>query len=168
MPAVARGVAAIRVVLASAAFGCAASPLGVCAQMPAPSPVPSMANVASPVPLASASPGGLTGGSPAPVADPAITARALEWLRRLQTGSIDRSQLNAAVNGQLTETLTKSVAAQVGPLGTPTAFALFDRRSVAGTTAYMYRATFASSSLFFVFALDQAGKISGLRFLPAT
>jgi hypothetical protein len=157
-------IVALRLCLACVAFAYMTGPLRVSAQ--APSPSPSIAS-AAPTPSASASPVGLTGGSPPPVADPAVTARALEWLRRLQTGSIDRSQLNAAVNGLLTDALTKSVAAQVGPLGTPTSFTLFDRRSVAGTTAYMYRATFASSSLFFVFGLDQAGKISGLRFLPA-
>ncbi len=161
------GVVALRACLASVAFAFVTAPQHVSAQAPAPSPGPSMGSAASAAPNASASPAGLTGGSPAPVADPAVTARALEWLHRLQTGSIDRSQLNGAVNSLLTDTLAKSVAAQVGPLGMPTAFALFDRRSVAGTTAYMYRATFASSSLYFVFGLDQAGKISGLRFLPA-
>jgi hypothetical protein len=107
--------------------------------------------------------------SPAPVpsSDPAITARAKDWLHRAQTGTIDRAQLSAQMNSLLTDDLVKQVVAQLGPLGDPTDFRLVDMRNVAGSNVYMYRVLFKSGPLDEVLSIDDGGKINGLRFLPA-
>ncbi len=107
------------------------------------------------------------GGSPPPVADAAITTRAKDWLHRVQSGDIDRTQLNGQMNAVLTDAAIKGAATQFGPLGSPGNFTLVDMRTVAGSNAYLYRATFATTSLFWLFSVDQSGKIDGLRFLPA-
>lgn len=151
------------------AVACAFAPSAVAAQT-SPPPAPSgSATPAAPSPVPLASDGSTAGntGNTVPQADPAISARAKEWLHRVQTGTIDRTQLNAQMNAQLTDAVGKQASTQFGPLGDPTGFTLVDVRTVAGNTAYMYKATFASSVLYWLFALDQSAKISGLRFLPA-
>lgn len=120
-----------------------------------------------PAPAASAAAPSDASSTGVPTADPAITARAKDWLHRVQTGTIDRAQLNAQMDSAFSDALVKQTAAQFGPLGDPTDFSLVDTRSVAGNVAYMYKATFKSGAVYWVFALDQTGKISGLHFLPA-
>lgn len=130
-------------------------PSAAYAQSPAPaSPAPS--------PAASAAPAAL------PTADPAITARAKDWFKRIQTANFDRSQLAANANAALTDTVAKGVAAQLGPLGEPTSFEYVDTRKIGDNTAYTYRVAFASTAIYYVFVLDPAGKISGLRLVPAS
>jgi CubicO group peptidase (beta-lactamase class C family) len=98
---------------------------------------------------------------------PAVTARVRDWLRRFQTGDIDRSQLNDTMNKALTEDLIDASKAQLGPLGTPET--LVYRGSVAsdGSTVYVYVATFSAGTFRIVMALDAAGKIAGYRLVPA-
>jgi hypothetical protein len=102
-----------------------------------------------------------------PSADPAITARAKDWLHRAQTGTIDRAQLTAQMDALLTDDLVKQAVTKLGPLGDPTDFSLVDMRNVAGSNVYMYRAQFKSGPLDEVLSIDGTGKINGLRFLPA-
>ena len=102
-----------------------------------------------------------------PSSDPAVTARAKDWLHRAQTGTIDRAQLTAQMNAALTDDLMKQVEVQLAPLGDPIDFALVDMRSVAGSNVYLYKAQFKSSRLEELLSIDESGKINGLRFLPA-
>ncbi len=106
--------------------------------------------------------------SPAPTGTPnddALMARAKEWLARIQTGNIDRTQFDAHLNAQLTPSVLRQMAGLVGRLGQPTAFTLagiedFD----GGFTAYVYTVTFHSGVWTEIFELDSDGKIAGLNF----
>ncbi len=114
-------------------------------------------------PGASASPGAAE--SPMSV-DPAVAARAKDWMRRVQNGRIDRSQLDDQMNRLLTDDLLKSVATQFGPLGEPTAFELVTRKTMPPNDIYVFKATFRSTTWLWIFATGPEGKIAGLRFVP--
>ncbi len=144
---------------------CAVEPSVVVAQSsPPPAPVPSAAK--SPLPNPQSPDAPIAVGSADARVDPAVTARAADWLHRVQTANIDRSQLDARMNALLTDELTKQVAAQYGPLGEPQQFKFVEKKSVAGSIAYVYHAKFTSGSLYWIFSIDDAGKVNGLRFLP--
>jgi hypothetical protein len=131
-----------------------AAPLCAAAQS---TPGPSPAAGAPASPDASASPLSV---------DPAVTTRAKEWYHRIQTANFDRSQLTADASALLTDSLVKGVAAKIAPLGDPTAFEIVDEKTEAPNTAYIYKLTFASGTLYFVFVLNDSGKISGLYLKP--
>ncbi len=107
---------------------------------------------------------------PAPLAteEPGITARAKDWFSRIQTGNLDRTQLTAQASAAFTDAVVKNVAAQIAPLGAPAAFTFVDKKTIGDNTAYTYKLTFASTALYYIFVLDIAGRISGLRLVPAT
>lgn len=113
--------------------------------------------------------------SPAPAVSPAAIAsatpavRAKEWLHRLQTGTIDRTQLTDKMSTLLTDATAATLAGQIGPLGEPLSMTPYQTKVVAGDTAYVYKVEFANdTTLYFIFVLDTAsGKISGLRFSNA-
>jgi len=109
----------------------------------------------------------LTLGATAAVMTP--TARATEWLHRLQTGTIDRTQLTPAVDRGLTAAVVTRLANQLGPLGDPVAMKLTETKPpVAGNTPYIFKVDFKNdSTVYFIFVLDPNGKISGLRFSNA-
>lgn len=94
------------------------------------------------------------------------TALAKDWLHRLQTASIDRTQLDATMNAALTDDVASQFAARYGPLGDPTDFTFVDTKTAEDYTAYTYRVTFKSTTLSWVFAQDNKGKIGGLRLSP--
>lgn len=113
---------------------------------------------------------------PSPVASPAnadagteVAARAKEWLHRLQTGDIDRSQLDAAMNSAMTPAVIKQIAADYGPLGDPQSFTFIGSQPVGdkGVVAYVYRVALKSATLNEIFAVDKDGKIGGIRFALA-
>jgi hypothetical protein len=120
-------------------------------------------------PATAASPAATAAPTAAPSASPEINARAKEWLGRIQSGKIDRTQLTKTMSDQLTDAMVTSVANQVGPLGPATKLELVQVLHQGGNTAYVYNATFAGdSSWLFAFVLDDASsKISGLRIKPA-
>lgn len=98
----------------------------------------------------------------------AVAARAKEWLHRLQTGDIDRSQLTDAMNAALTPDVIKSLSSKFGPLGDPQSFTFAGQQLVQGDmTAYVYRVVFKSTMLTEVFVLDKDGKVAGIQFPPA-
>ena len=104
--------------------------------------------------------------TPAATSDAAVTARAKDWLHQIQTGRVDRSQLDDKMNAALTESLLANVSAQMAPLGNPSAFTLTRKASQGGISAYIFQVQFASVTLYEVFALDADGKIAGLRLMP--
>ncbi len=107
--------------------------------------------------------------SPAPVAtvDPAITARAKEWLHRLQTGDIDRTQLDAKMNTLLTPAMLKQFSAAFGPWGDPVTFSYVGQQTVLGdNTAYVFHVVFKANACSEIFVLDKGAKISGFRLAP--
>ena len=99
--------------------------------------------------------------------DPAVTARAKEWLHRAQTGTIDRKQLDAAMNAALTDDLVKQTATRLGALGSPASFK-YVRTFVSddGVSTAIYRAAFSGGTLLWTFSLDKDGLIGGFYVRP--
>lgn len=96
-------------------------------------------------------------------------ARAKDFFHRIETGDIDRSQLTAQVNTQLTNAMIKQIASQVAPLGEPTSFRQIQHGRQGGSEYYVYLVTFPDGdkwNYLFVFETE-SGKISGLRISPA-
>ncbi|HYL27509.1 MAG TPA: hypothetical protein VEW74_06710 [Candidatus Nitrosotalea sp.] len=125
-------------------------------------PVTTVIAQASPSPSPMPSP---TTAAPA-VTDPAVMARAKDWLHQIQTGKVDRSQLTDKMNAELTDATLTSVSAQIGQLGDPTSFTLTKKLAQGSLTIYVYTATFASVTLSEIFVLDQNDKIAGLLLKP--
>ena len=84
----------------------------------------------------------------------------------MQTGNVDRSQLDARMNGILTEQKIAQVAAQLGPLGEPKNFTFLRKLQSKTGTAYIYGATFKAHPAMWVFALDPTQRINGLVIRP--
>jgi CubicO group peptidase (beta-lactamase class C family) len=103
----------------------------------------------------------------APGEIPAVTARVRDWLRRFETGDIDRSQLNDTMNKTLGQDLIDTLKAQLGPLGNPETLVYRGKVDADGSTMYVYVATFSSGTFRIVMALDATGKIAGYRLVPA-
>lgn len=141
-----------RATLALALLASLDAPLGANA---APTPAADTATPAAP----QATPSGVA-------EDPAMTARAKEWLHRAQTATLDRSQLDAAVNKQLTDALAKQIAQQMGTLGEPSSFAYVETKSFAPNTLRIYKVVFKSDTLYWFFSTNDAGKITGFRLMP--
>lgn|GEM_PF-1843584 len=141
------------------ALGSAVFPTYASAQAAPATPAPAASAAASSAPTAVP--------APAATADPAITARAQEWLHRIQTANLDRSQLTPEADAAFTDSLIKQVAAQVGPLGDPVSFTFVNSKVVSPNTAYVYKVSFKDTAFYYIFALAASGKISGLRLVPA-
>ena len=99
--------------------------------------------------------------------DAAIMARAKEWLHRLQTADIDRTQLTPQMNDVLNPDSAKQFAAQISVLGDPTSFTFVSKQTTGADTTYTYRAVFKLGAFNEEFSLGADGKISGLRLRPA-
>ena len=104
--------------------------------------------------------------TPAPNEDLSVTARAKEWIGRIQTGRIDRSQLSAAMSKALTPDLVAGAKAQFGRLGPARTLTYLGKSTQGASTVYVYRVDFARDSLNLIFSIDAAGKIDGLLFRP--
>lgn len=100
----------------------------------------------------------------APDPNPEVTARAKDWLHRLQTGDIDRSQLEAQMDAAFTSDLVKQTSTQLGALGDPVTFTFLRAVPNAAIMTYIYRVEFKTTSLNEQFALDKDGKIAGIGF----
>lgn len=98
--------------------------------------------------------------------DPKVTALAEDWLHRIQTGNVDRSQLTSEMSTALTPALVQQVAAQLAPLGDPTAVSFAGSQAVQGITIYHFVLTFKAATVNEFLGIDAAGKIAGLRFTP--
>ncbi len=105
--------------------------------------------------------------SPAPQVDPKVTAIAKDWLHRIQTANVDRSQLTEQMSAALTPSLVQMVAAQLAPLGDPTAVSFVGSATAQGITIYDFVLTFGAATVNEFLGIDGAGKIAGLRFIPA-
>jgi len=98
--------------------------------------------------------------------DPAVTARVRDWINRLETGNIDRSQLDATMNAKLTPQFVTEVKQQMSILGAPQQLVFLGKSSANGITVYDYRAVFPAVAFTLRFAVNRTGKIAGLRLLP--
>jgi CubicO group peptidase (beta-lactamase class C family) len=99
---------------------------------------------------------------PAKGEDPAITALARQWMRRMQTGDIDKSQLSASFAKHLTRDMVSGMKEDLAPLGDPTSFVYRGKSKTNGATAYQYSVGFKGARLQLTIAVDSQGKISAL------
>ncbi len=99
---------------------------------------------------------------PAKGEDPAITALARQWVHRMQTGDIDKSQLSAAFAKHLTPQGVAGMKEGLAPLGNPTSFVYRGKSKANGATAYQYSVGFKGATLDLTIAVDDQGKISEL------
>lgn len=143
---------------AAAAAGTLASAAIFTSALPAASQTPAPAASAAPAPAASAAP------AISRVEDPAVTVQAKEILHRVQTGTVDRTQLSDDYNRLLTPDSLLRAGTQLAALGEPTKFA-FDGKLTQGTvTAYVYHVTFVDGDLDELLAIDGDHKIVRLLF----
>jgi acetyl esterase/lipase len=126
-------------------------------------PSPASSPAAAPASAASAS-----AASPitAIAEDPALTKRAKEWFRRMETGNVDRDQLDAEVKSGLTNELVKKTAAALGPLGTPKSFTYVQTLTDGDITTAVYRLAFPNGSVLWNFSVDKSGHIAGFYLRP--
>jgi hypothetical protein len=99
-----------------------------------------------------------------------VEARAREWLGRLQQQppAIDRSQLTVALSQTYDDVTVAAMARQVAGFGAPKRFAAGRVFALPdGSTAHVYRVTWDTGSLDFLFGLDANGKISAMYFRAA-
>ncbi len=80
------------------------------------------------------------GAPPAPAAgeNAAVTARAKDWWQRLQTGTVDLSQVDAPFAQRLTPQFLAQVKTGLAPLGAPTDWIYQGSQSVPGGVVYHY------------------------------
>ncbi len=102
----------------------------------------------------------------APGEDATITARAKQWLHRLQSGDIDRSQLTKRMSDALTPTSVISLKQQLGGLGEPSSFIYKGKQLTSGETTYLYRLSFSALTATLSLTIDPLGKISGMYLRP--
>jgi hypothetical protein len=98
--------------------------------------------------------------------DAAVTARAKDWFHQIQTGKIDRSQLDDKMNAALTDSKLAQVSAQLSPLGNPSAFTLSKKMTQGSVNIYVFALQFPSLTFYETFAVDPDGKIAGILLTP--
>ena len=99
--------------------------------------------------------------------DLAVTARVREWIGRMQTGQIDRSQLTDDMNKTFTAAVTGDTMEQFAAFGALERLVFKENRSVQEATTYTYLAEFASTTLTIKMAIDANTKIKSLSFDPS-
>jgi len=122
-------------------------------------PLPMSTPMAMPSPSATQRPPALT--------DARATALAKQWLRRLQTANIDRSQLSSSMNAALTPATADNIHKQYGRLGAPKSFTFTGKRSLSnGDTEYDYRVVFKQATITEKLIVNAAGEIDGISLNP--
>ena len=101
-----------------------------------------------------------------PIANARITAKAKEWFRRLQTGEIDRSQLDARLNAQLTDDIVQRETKALTPLGDPASFVFVRTYALDEALEYDFLLQFKAARLVELISFDPTGKIAGLGLEP--
>jgi hypothetical protein len=109
----------------------------------------------------------VNGGPSAPTPNVAMMARAKTAFAQLQSGTLDRSTLDAQMNAALTDDKVSAVKAAIGTLGTPTSFVEVRSGTQGGYPYTVYALTFANGTkMGLVFAVDGQGQIAGMQLTP--
>lgn len=98
--------------------------------------------------------------------DAAAAARARDIFRRLQTGTLDASQLTTSAAKRLTGKLLAQAKSSLSRLGSPTKVEQYDKYLLGTQTSYAYRLTFKQGLLGFSLTLDNEGKVGALSVQP--
>jgi D-alanyl-D-alanine carboxypeptidase len=99
---------------------------------------------------------------PAPNEDLRVRALAEQWLVRLQTGNIDRSQLTSEAANQLTPVSARALATKAHAIGKPSAFVYRGPYYYSPKVFYSYAVTFKDATVLYYIILTDKGKIDGL------
>jgi len=143
----------------------------------APSAAPATAGEPSPAPVqgapatsapagGAAEPSGSPVPGPAPSADQAVTVRAMDWLHRLQTGDIDRTQLALEFNRVLTPERVKLIGQQVRSLGKVKSYAYTGQTASHGIRGYQFSVEFAAAKYLYLFEVDEKDQVAGILLTP--
>ena len=98
--------------------------------------------------------------------DPAITERVRDLLAQFESGTVDRTQLNATMNKRLTPQLLKVAATELAVLGVPQRLVFVGKTTIASGTLYTYRAVFSAATFNVQIGVDRSGKITGFALVP--
>jgi membrane-bound lytic murein transglycosylase B len=124
--------------------------------------------LALPQPSGSPAPSPAASSAASPAAeDPAVTAAVKKQFLDWQAGKVDRADYNAQANAQLTDAVIAQVSPQLQALGPPVKFTFMDRMVKDDNRIYIYGVDTAKAKVQMLYALDSAGKISGIFFRPA-
>jgi hypothetical protein len=94
--------------------------------------------------------------------EPKVTARLRTFVTDLVGGSVDRSQLDAAMNAAFTPAIATQAERAFGSFGALQTLTFRDRTQTMGLRIYHYAATFANGKgLVITFTLDSDDKIAG-------
>lgn len=91
-------------------------------------------------------------------------AAAKEWFHRFQTGDVDRSQLNAEVNQQVTAEGVRKEEATLKAFGEPLRFRFLSSGPIKGAMGYYFLIGFRAGKIVEALAYDVDGKIAGIDF----
>ncbi len=96
-----------------------------------------------------------------------VQAIAREWFYRFRDGNIDRSQLDVATNGELSEPSMEKESGVLKSFGALQSMSFLDSGIVIGdVVGYDFRLHFASGMIIESIAFDPDGKIAGIDFRP--
>jgi hypothetical protein len=95
--------------------------------------------------------------------DQAMLATAKRWFAQLQSGHVDRSQIEGGPYSNLNDATIANAQKIIGGLGTPVSFVQQHLSTQGNVTAAIYLVTFQSGQkVNFLFAVDSQGKVVSL------
>lgn len=98
--------------------------------------------------------------------DPAVTARLRDWIGRMESGNVDRSQLTPHLSAHFTPALVATIKTEIAPLGAPQQLLYVGKNVTPRGTIYAYRAVFAAATFNVHIAIDPQGRLAGLTMTP--
>ena len=103
-------------------------------------------------------------GKPKPEADPKILGLARDWFDRFRNADIDRTQLDAVTDQQLTDDMVTQEAKVLKPFGDPIRFEYIGSEQIAYATSYDFLIYFRAGRILERIAFGKSGKIAGINF----
>ena len=100
-----------------------------------------------------------------PTSSDGIKIFALQWFERLQTGEIDRTQMTAALNENLTDDSVKEMARYLKSYGPATGDEIIQTRKIQDQTFYVVKLFLQrGDALSMLIGFDENAKITGITF----
>ncbi len=90
----------------------------------------------------------------------------MDWLRRFQTGDIDRTQLTVAFNAQLTPEAVKLTKEKLSELGRIVGSTFRSQSYSHGMHGYQFDVEFARAKYVYLFDIDSQGNVAGFFLSP--
>jgi hypothetical protein len=93
-----------------------------------------------------------------------LLSLAKEWFYAFEFRKLNRKQLDARVDAQLTDAIVASESARLSLLGNPTSFELLSSEPIGNLMEYDFQITFRRARVAEYIALDKMGKVAGIGF----